>query len=272
MSETSLVMDALRRIRRSSGVSLAFAGMVSSATTSRRQSVRLEHFVGNTAGALAGVAVDAGHGLGGKVISVRRPVAVDDYLRTPNITHRYNTIIATEGLRAMAAVPVIVDRRPVAVLYGALHTDAPIGARTFDVLSGEARALEQEIVAARLIGRSDTTAEADELRDRLTEAYGNLRVLSRSVEDGVLAAEITRITEALVDRGTVSGPAPALTRREGDVLALAAVGLSNARIAEDLGIGVHTAKGYMKDAMNKLGASTRIEAVVLARRAGLLPG
>ncbi|AZG47269.1 helix-turn-helix transcriptional regulator [Gordonia insulae] len=272
MSETSLVMDALRRIRRSSGVSLAFAGMVSSAATPKRQSLRLEHFVGNTAGALAGVAVDAGHGLGGKVISVQRPVAVDDYLRTPSITHRYNTIIATEGLRAMAAVPVIVDRRPVAVLYGALHTDAPIGARTFDVLSGEARALEQQIVASRVMGQGDAVTEADELRDRLTEAYGKLRVLGRSVDDDVLAAELHRISETLVDSGSVPGPSVSLTRREEDVLALAALGHSNARIAEDLGIGVQTAKGYMRDAMGKLGASTRIEAVVLARRAGLLPG
>nr|WP_020793166.1 LuxR C-terminal-related transcriptional regulator [Gordonia sp. NB41Y] len=62
-----------------------------------------------------------------------------------------------------------------------------------------------------------------------------------------------------------------LTRREQDVLALAALGYTNARIAENLGIGVHTAKGYMKDVLRKLGAAGRLEAVVIARRAGLLP-
>ncbi|WP_374613760.1 response regulator transcription factor, partial [Gordonia sp. (in: high G+C Gram-positive bacteria)] len=46
---------------------------------------------------------------------------------------------------------------------------------------------------------------------------------------------------------------------------------SNARIAETLGVTVYTVKGYMKDAMRKLGASSRLEAVVTARSAGLLP-
>ncbi|GAB93830.1 LuxR C-terminal-related transcriptional regulator [Gordonia rhizosphera] len=271
MSEATLVVDALRRVRRVSGVSLAFAGMVSAGATKGRQAVRLEHFVGNTVGALSGVSVDIGHGLGGKVISVNRPVVVDDYLRTPNITHRYNAIIAAEGLRAMAAAPVIVDRRPVAVLYGALHTDDPIGSRTFDVLAAEARALEQQIVTARVTAAAGSSSEMNELRDRLTQAYSRLRLLERTVDDQTLASELERITETLLDDVGATVPAVSLTGREQDVLALAALGHGNARIAEELGIGVQTAKGYVKDAMNKLGASTRLEAVVSARRQGLLP-
>ncbi|NDZ92735.1 LuxR family transcriptional regulator [Streptomyces sp. SID6673] len=271
MSESTLVTDALRRVRRTSGVSLAFAGMVKPAVGTRQRSVRLEHFVGNTIGALAGVSVDVGHGLGGKVVSVSRPVAVDDYLRTPNITHRYNTIIATEGLRAMAAAPVIVDRTPVAVLYGALHTDDPIGNRTLDVLAMEARALEQQIVATRAAVESAAAVpEVSALRDRITDAYARLRVLAQNVDDPAFTRELSLITESLID--STAGPGATLTRRERDVLSLAALGYSNARIAETIGVGVQTAKGYMKDAMRKLGASTRLEAVVIARRAGVLPG
>lgn len=268
MVETTLVTDALRRVRCSSGVSLAFAGMVTPAAPGQLPGVRLEHFVGNTRGALAGVLVDIGHGLGGKVIKVNRPVAVDDYLRTPRITHRYNTVIQSEGLRAMAAVPVIVDRQPIAVLYGALHNDDPIGQRTFDVLAGEARVLEQQIVAERLSANSSPETE---LRDRLTEAYGRLRLLGRSVDDRRLAAEIGRITEMLLDEPRRES-AVSLTPRECDVLSLVSLGHTNARIAAELGIGAQTVKGYLKDAMGKLGASTRLEAVVVARREGLLPG
>lgn len=270
MTETDLVINALRRVHKSSGVSLAFAGLVRRTARREPEAVRLEHFVGNTRGALAGVTVDAGHGLGGKVISMNRPVAVDDYLRTPRITHRYNTIIASEGLRAMAAVPVVVDREPIAVLYGALHTDDPLGARTFDVLADEARVLEQQIVAGRY--SPDKSPELDELRDRLTQAFGRLRMLGRSVDDHVLAAEIERITEALLDAASSDGASVTLTRRESDVLTLAALGRSNTRIADELGLGVYTVKGYLKNAMGKLGASTRLEAVVTARRQGLLPG
>ncbi|MFW0783460.1 LuxR C-terminal-related transcriptional regulator [Gordonia sp. CPCC 206044] len=274
MGETSLVLDALRRIRQTSGVSLAFAGMVAPAATRKRRSVRLEQFVGPTVGALSGVSVDVGHGLGGKVVSVNRPVAVDDYLRTPDITHRYNPVIATEGLRAMAAVPVIVDRDPVAVLYGALRTDDPIGNRTLDVLAMEARTLEQRIVAQRTAVESAAAVpEVSVLRDRLTETYAQLRALARTVDDAAFASRIDRITDMLVEQSPDAAvPAISLTRRERDVVALAALGHPNARIAAELGVGVQTAKGYMRDAMRKLGASTRLEAVITARRLGLLPG
>lgn len=258
---TRPVVDALRRVRRASGVPLAFGGIVAASS-----GLRLQHFDGPTVGALDGVSVDMGHGLGGRVVGVNRPMVVDDYLRTPRITHRYNTIIAREGLRAMAAAPVIVDRKPVAVLYGALRTTDPIGDRVLDALAMEARVVEQEIITAR--ARVEVAASDEgEVRDRLTGAYARLRALA--VDDERLAAELASIADELL--GATGDDVPALTPREQDVLALAALGYPNARIAESLGVGVQTAKGYMRDAMRKVGASSRLEAVVIARRVGLLP-
>lgn len=264
-SLTAPVTDALRRLRRGTGVSLAFGGVVHGS-----RGLRLRHFVGDTYGALNGVAVDAGHGLGGKVMALNRPMVVDDYLRTPRITHRYNAIIAAEGLRAMAAAPVIVERRPVAVIYGALRTDEAIGDRTLDVLAVEARELEQQIVASRATVASDAAA-GDGLRDRITEAYAQLRTLARDVDDVAVADQIARISDLLLDGESDEPTTLSLTGREQDVVTLAALGYTNARIAEELNIGVQTAKGYMKDVLRKLGASSRLEAVVIARRSGLLP-
>ena len=264
-SLTAPVTDALRRLRRGTGVSLAFGGVVHGS-----RGLRLRHFVGDTFGALNGVAVDAGHGLGGKVMALNRPMVVDDYLRTPRITHRYNAIIAAEGLRAMAAAPVIVERRPVAVIYGALRTDEAIGDRTLDALAVEARELEQQIVASRATVASDAAA-GDGLRDRITEAYAQLRTLARDVDDVAVADQIARISDLLLDGESDEPTTLSLTRREQDVVTLAALGYTNARIAEELNIGVQTAKGYMKDVLRKLGASSRLEAVVIARRSGLLP-
>ncbi|KNA90926.1 LuxR C-terminal-related transcriptional regulator [Gordonia jacobaea] len=264
-SLTAPVTDALRRLRRGTGVSLAFGGVVHGS-----RGLRLRHFVGDTYGALNGVAVDAGHGLGGKVMALNRPMVVDDYLRTPQITHRYNAIIAAEGLRAMAAAPVIVERRPVAVIYGALRTDEAIGDRTLDALAVEARELEQQIVASRATVASDAAA-GDGLRDRITEAYAQLRTLARDVDDVAVADQIARISDLLLDGESDEPTTLSLTRREQDVVTLAALGYTNARIAEELNIGVQTAKGYMKDVLRKLGASSRLEAVVIARRSGLLP-
>jgi DNA-binding NarL/FixJ family response regulator len=63
---------------------------------------------------------------------------------------------------------------------------------------------------------------------------------------------------------------PLLSPREAQVLELMAEGLSNRDIAERLGISRHTAKFHVNAILDKLGATTRTEAVVLAARGGLL--
>jgi len=61
-----------------------------------------------------------------------------------------------------------------------------------------------------------------------------------------------------------------LTDREHEVLGLMGQGLSNREIGEELEISANTAKFHVKAVLDKLGAQTRTEAVVLALRAGLL--
>lgn len=65
------------------------------------------------------------------------------------------------------------------------------------------------------------------------------------------------------------GPA-ALTRRELDVLRLAAAGLSSRAIAERLGLSLHTVRTHLQNVLSKLGTHSRLEAVAVARRRGLL--
>jgi two-component system, NarL family, nitrate/nitrite response regulator NarL len=77
--------------------------------------------------------------------------------------------------------------------------------------------------------------------------------------------------EALLDWGEApSAPLALLSPREHEVLGLLSEGLSNREIAERLGISRHTAKFHVNAILDKLGASTRTEAVVLAARSGLL--
>jgi len=61
-----------------------------------------------------------------------------------------------------------------------------------------------------------------------------------------------------------------LTPREAEVLALVAEGKSNKLIADRLHISEHTAKFHVNAILNKLGAETRTEAVVIAARRGWL--
>jgi DNA-binding NarL/FixJ family response regulator len=60
-----------------------------------------------------------------------------------------------------------------------------------------------------------------------------------------------------------------LTRREQEILMLAAAGHSNGRIAEILWVAAQTVKFHLADVYRKLGVRNRAEAVEAARRLGL---
>ncbi len=61
-----------------------------------------------------------------------------------------------------------------------------------------------------------------------------------------------------------------LTRREYEVLRLAAQGRTNPEIAETTGLARNTVKTYLQAALHKLGARNRVEAIGKASEAGLL--
>lgn len=88
-----------------------------------------------------------------------------------------------------------------------------------------------------------------------------VRALSRGVR--YLSADLSR---CVADSFTRIG----LTSRETDVLQLLAQGQCNKAIARELGIGVGTVKTHVKGLFDKLGATARTHAVVLATRRGLV--
>lgn len=61
-----------------------------------------------------------------------------------------------------------------------------------------------------------------------------------------------------------------LTRREREVLDLLAGGLSNPDIADRLYLSVNTVRNHVQNVLAKLGAHSKLEAVAVARREGLL--
>ena len=66
-------------------------------------------------------------------------------------------------------------------------------------------------------------------------------------------------------------PRDKLTEREREVLQLLAEGLSNAAIAERLFVSVHTVRNHVANLSTKLGAHSKLEALSIAVREGLLP-
>jgi DNA-binding NarL/FixJ family response regulator len=61
-----------------------------------------------------------------------------------------------------------------------------------------------------------------------------------------------------------------LTPRETEILTLVADGVGNAEIAERLSLGLGTVKGHVRDILEKLSASDRTQAAVVALRRGII--
>ena len=80
------------------------------------------------------------------------------------------------------------------------------------------------------------------------------------------AASATPLTSA--SSGTLD--APVLTNREREILALLADGLGNKQIAARLGISTNTVKTHLELLFERLGVSSRAEAVAAGVRQGLL--
>ncbi|MDZ7914539.1 MAG: LuxR C-terminal-related transcriptional regulator [Rhodococcus sp. (in: high G+C Gram-positive bacteria)] len=242
-------------------MSLAFSGRVESG------GIVLSHFDGDVVGPLRGVRLEPGQGLAGPVLGLQRPMAVGEYMTAPVFSHRmdYDEIIRAEQLRSFAAVPVVVGRKAIAVLYASHRAGSFELGRMLDSVAREARALEQEIAVARAV---------DALLDAPRVASTDLSLVAQQISDPAVRAEIMRIAEGLA---TTSPPlstrqrAVTLTARELDVLALLTSGLKNPAIAEALGISAHTVKDHVKNLLAKLQVSNRMEAVTIARRQGLIP-
>ncbi|MFF8598389.1 response regulator transcription factor [Streptomyces sp. NPDC015232] len=262
-AETAGLGEALLRLRRATGLQVAFGGLLHDGSA-----MRIEELHGAVTPALRGLAVSTGSGLGGKCLALSRPCAVTDYHSARHITHEYDGPVSAEGLRSVIAVPLVVRRRVRGVLYGALRDALPIGERVFDAAVAAARDVEQALAvqdeARRLVAG----------REELRQAYGELRELASRVADPEVRERLWAVCGRLenASAGSVSGSDPevSLTPRETDVLSAVASGATNAAVAERLGLRPETVKGYLRSAMRKLGAHTRLEAVVAARRAGVL--
>ncbi|WP_145871694.1 helix-turn-helix transcriptional regulator [Streptomyces capillispiralis] len=270
------IRGALARLRRATGLPVAFGGLVDAG----RRQVRISELSGTATPALSALAVTPGNGLGGKALTLARPCAVTDYSVSRQISHEYDVPVAAEGLRSVVAVPVVVRRRVRAVLYGALRAAQPLGDRTLGEAVQAARDVEQALVAreeaAELLAAARPRPErpgaaSGAAREQVREAHAALRALAPRITDPALRAELLQACALLTGDAAAPSTAVRLAPREVDVLACVAEGATNAVAAERLGVTAETVKAYLRSAMRKLGVRTRGQAVVAARREGWLP-
>jgi DNA-binding NarL/FixJ family response regulator len=154
-----------------------------------------------------------------------------------------------DGLAILQALRRASDTRPAIAMLTTFHTD--------------------EYVLAALHNGASGFLLKDSEPAQLTQAVRTLAA------GGVVLS--TQATAALLRSGRPTDHESAavtrvalLTPRERDVVVLLASGLTNAQIADDLYLSVGTIKDHVSAALSKLRVGSRVEAALVAQRAGLL--
>jgi DNA-binding CsgD family transcriptional regulator len=151
----------------------------------------------------------------------------------------------TEGIRRLHAGEDAVECfRTAAQLWAPFHR------------RGELRCLWAAGEAARLAGDRTGAVELLEEAERRITAHGMLPLLAR-VHRSLRAAGVRRSAPR------TRAPNDLLTRRQRELLELVGAGLTNAQIAQRLGISRHTVVSQLGSAVTKLGATSRTQAATM---------
>ncbi len=179
------------------------------------------------------------------------------------------------NLRPTRVAVLVGDARRAGALAAELAIAADLEAVSlFDapdiVVTDAADGLADDGAAIVFLRKRDGAIPARPVRALLPEGLETGRIVDAM---RLVAAGLTIVPDAASDEG--EGPVadavpPRLTAREGEVLQLLASGASNKEIARRLGISVHTVKFHMASLLAKLGATSRLEAVGIGLRTGLV--
>jgi DNA-binding NarL/FixJ family response regulator len=153
------------------------------------------------------------------------------------------------------------------------HVDATTVAVT-DYEGGTRRLAAQHRGGCRVLILTDDDSEVS-IRRAVELGVGGYLPLSSGVESVVHAVRSvhnggTAIAPNVMAKMAMSLRSRGLTQREAEVLRLIMQGLSDKVIARRLGRSAETVKSHVKAILMKLNASSRVEAVAIARRRGLV--
>ena len=179
---------------------------------------------------------------------------------------------AVAGARRLRPDVVLMDiRMPrldgLAATRQILGPDGPSGCRVVVLTTFDVDEHVYEALRAGASGFLLKDVPAAQLAHAVRVAAAGEALLAPSVTRRLIAAFTQRSPAA-------AGPVPGLaelTPREVEVLVLLAEGLSNAEIAGRLYVGEATVKTHVARILLKLGVRDRVQAVVVAFRAGLVP-
>jgi len=133
--------------------------------------------------------------------------------------------------------------------------------------------LARKQFALKLLGGVEATDYAVDVFDRAGRRLP-FRVVAVPLRDGPIVVGTFGYAQPLAGHADAHKPdaaaAPSLTPRQREALRLLGEGLSTTEIAERLGVAEETARNHIRAVLRQLGARSRLEAVVTARRLGLL--
>ncbi|MFD7011937.1 LuxR C-terminal-related transcriptional regulator [Rhodococcus jostii] len=263
------VGGVLQAVKALGPVEVAFAASVDPTN----KTFVLDRFNGARTDRLRGIVSPLREGLGGRCISLGRPVFVMNYATAKGITHRYDQEVAGEGLSAVFAIPLESGGVVHAIVYGAVRRPLFFGERLIDQAVDIVKHSGHEVSAFKTVVESLSADDTSKARTAL-EVGAEIMTIAAAVADPALKRRLYELggrLSDLPDRRVQSEPVVKLSPRELDVLAAVALGDGNVEVSRRLGLTLHTTKSYLKSAMSKLDSHTRGEAVHRARAAGLLP-
>lgn len=258
--DAALIQQATRMVRDQTGLSVAFGGLRGA------RSIRVSAVSGAPLRRLGSIDVRPARGLGGLAWVSGQPAVVRDYGRADGITHDFDAQILGEGIASLAVAPIVVGHEVRGLLYAGTRESGSLDS-TMASLTKVASSVAQELRVRDLVDERVQLRMRQAVVDGPTPELGAaLRRIAAETRD----PETARALEELVGSADTPPAEGALTRRQQDVLTLVAYGLTNAQIGSRLSLSEVTVKSYLRAIMSRLSVRTRGQAVIEARRLGLL--
>jgi PAS domain S-box-containing protein len=180
----------------------------------------------------------------------------------------------TGALEEVAVPMYVVDRRGrIRWLNGAGRALLPgaTGKKLKEVIAPEQVHPTLRHFALRMLGREEFTDHETLLKTPTGQRH-EVEISSVPLRSGERIVGVFGVVRAdrVLDKPTALKPAPTLTPRQSEVLKLLGEGLTTQQMADRMGLSTETVRNHVRGVLAQLGAQSRLEAVLLAHRYGLL--
>lgn len=206
----------------------------------------------------------------GLEVAVRAHVRLRNHGRAGEALEQLREIASQAGTRPLQAATLASEGA-----VAAARSDHDAARSSFedalDLFAASEAPFETAQVRLDLAATLASLGRHREARREIEAALAAFEELGASGEAARAEAMLVRLRGArpAVPAGTADGPLGALSRRELEVLALVAEGLTNREIAERLVLSEHTVNRHVANILQKLALPSRAAAASLAGRHGL---